>query len=438
MTLRGSRPWTGSCLLLALLFAACSSSNEGSGGGGSGGGSSGGGSSGKTGGAGGGGAAGSQVVGTSGGTVTQNGVTLTVPADAVPANVAITVAPTTAPAGYALASEAFQFGPSGTTFAQPVTVTIPLTSATAGAHLFWSNASGGFDDLGGTINGMVLTGSVSHFSVGFCAQPSADGGAASGGAGGGSGSAGAGGAAGNGNAGSGGRVGTNGVAGTKGTAGTNGVAGTNGTAGTDGVAGTNGTAGTNGVAGTNGTAGINGGAGSGGHAGSGSAGTTGGSAGTTGGSAGTTGQHDAGSGDAAASLCAATPLNLPGVRVSEVDAGAPPDVSTYTGGAITSGKYYLTADTHYGAGTYSGPIQAQYTIDATAKTIQIGERTSGGGTYYIGIIYTNPSANLLAGTVVCNTSPTNMTTLDLYYTFSGSTLTLFQAGSSDVSTIGGP
>jgi ZU5 domain len=433
MTLRRSRPWTGWCLLLATLFAACSSSNEGSGGGGSGGS---GGSGGKTGGAaGGGGVAGSQVVGTSGGTVTQNGVTLTIPANAVPANVAITVAPTTAPAGYALASEAFQFGPSGTTFAQPVTVKLPLTSATTGAHLFWSNASGGFDDLGGTINGMVLTGSVSHFSVGFCARPSTDGGAADGGAGGTSGSAGAGGAAGDGSAGAGGRAGTNGAAGTGGTAGTSGAAGINGGAGTGGHAGSGGAGTTGGSAGTTG-----GGAGTtGGGAGTtgGGAGTTGGGAGTTGGSAGTTGQHDAGSGDAAASLCATTPLNLPGVKVSEVDAGTPPDVSTYTGGAITSGKYYLTADTHYGAGTYTGPIQAQYTIDATAQTIQIGERT-GGGTYYIGITYTNPSANLLAGTVVCNTSPTNMTTLDLYYTFSGSTLTLFQAGSSDVSTIGGP
>jgi hypothetical protein len=406
MTLRRSRPWTASCLLLALLFAACSASNEGSGAGGSGGSGAGGGN-GNTGGNG--GAAGGQVVGTSGGTVTQDGVALTIPANALPANVTITVAPTTAPAGYALASEAFQFGPSGTTFAQPVTVKLPLTSATTGAHLFWSNASGGFDDLGGTINGMVLTGSVSHFSVGFCARPSTDGGAASGGAGGTSGSAGAGGAAGNGSAGSGGRAGTNGTAGASGAAGLDGGAGTGGPAGSGG-------------AGTTG----------------GGAGTTGGGAGTTGGGAGTAGQHDAGSGDAATSLCAATPLNLPGVRVSEVDASVPPDVSTYTGGAITSGKYDLTADTHYGAGTYTGPIQAQYTIDATAKTIQIGERTSGGGTYYIGITYTNPSANLLAGTVVCNTSPTNMTTLDLYYTFSGSTLTLFQAGSSDVSTIGGP
>ncbi len=417
MTLRRFRPWTGWCLLLATLFAACSSSNEGSGGGGSGG------SGGKTGGAGGGGAAGSQVVGTSGGTVTQNGVSLTIPANAVPANVAITVAPTTAPAGYALASEAFQFGPSGTTFAQPVTVKLPLTSATAGAHLFWSNASGGFDDLGGTINGMVLTGSVSHFSVGFCARPSTDGGAGSGGAGGTSGSAGAGGAAGNGSAGAGGRAGTSGAAGTSGTAGINGGAGTGGHAGSGSAGTTGGSAGT-----TGGSAGTTGGI----------AGPTGGNAGTTGGGAGTTGQHDAGSDGAATSLCATTPLNLPGVKVSEVDAGVPPDVSTYTGGAITSGKYYLTADTHYGAGAYTGPIQAQYTIDATAQTIQIGERTSGGGTYYIGITYTNASANLLAGTVVCNTSPTNMMTLDLYYTFSGSTLTLFQAGSSDVSTIGGP
>ena len=55
--------------------------------------------------------------------------------------------------------------------------------------------------------------------------------------------------------------------------------------------------------------------------------------------------------------------------------------------------------------------------------------------YFIGLTYTNASANHLVGTVVCNTSPTNMTTLDLYYTFSGTSITLFQTGSSDVSTL---
>jgi hypothetical protein len=110
-------------------------------------------------------------VGTSGGTVSSSGVTLTIPANALAVDTAISIATTTAPGGYTLASTAYQFGPSGTTFKKPVTVAIPLTSAAAGAHLFWSNAGGGYDDLGGMVNGMTLTGSVTHFSTGFAAIP---------------------------------------------------------------------------------------------------------------------------------------------------------------------------------------------------------------------------------------------------------------------------
>jgi hypothetical protein len=119
----------------------------------------------------GGAAGGSQMVGTQGGSVATDGVTLTVPANALSVATTITVTTTTvtAPLGYMAVSAAYQFGPSGTTFAQPVAVTIPLTSAAPNAHLLWSNASGGFDDLGGTVSGTAVTGSVSHFSIGFAA-----------------------------------------------------------------------------------------------------------------------------------------------------------------------------------------------------------------------------------------------------------------------------
>jgi hypothetical protein len=123
---------------------------------------------------------GATTVGTGGGTVMQQGVMLAIPAGAVPADVAITVTPTSAPSGYLTASQTYQFGPDGTTFAQPVTVTIPLTTA-GPAHLYWSNASGGFDDIGGTISGSTIVGQVTHFSIGFAAVPNAgsDGGAPS-------------------------------------------------------------------------------------------------------------------------------------------------------------------------------------------------------------------------------------------------------------------
>src|SRR5262249_56064696 len=92
-----------------------------------------------------GGTGGGQIVSTSGGTVMQDGVTISVPAGAVPSDTAITISTVSSPPGYAPASRAYQFGPSGTAFAKPIAVTIPMTSATPDAHLFWSNASGGFD-----------------------------------------------------------------------------------------------------------------------------------------------------------------------------------------------------------------------------------------------------------------------------------------------------
>jgi hypothetical protein len=174
------RVW--SLALLAGMLASCSSSGSGgSGGSGGGSGSTGTGGAGGAGGqsatAGAGGGASGQIVGTSGGTVTQNGVTLVIPAAALNVNTTITVVTSTAPSGYTLASSAFQFGPSGTTFSQPVAVTIPLTQSAPGAHVFWSNASGGFDDIGGTVSGMGVTANVTHFSIGFAALPLNDGGA---------------------------------------------------------------------------------------------------------------------------------------------------------------------------------------------------------------------------------------------------------------------
>ena len=56
-------------------------------------------------------------------------------------------------------------------------------------------------------------------------------------------------------------------------------------------------------------------------------------------------------------------------------------------------------------------------------------------TYYVGMSYTPADAHTLSVTVICNTSPDTTTTFDYYYTITGSTLTLTQAGSSDVLTL---
>jgi hypothetical protein len=297
---------------------------------------------------------------------------LSIPANALGVDTPITVAPTTAPAGYVVASAAYQFGPSGTTFAQPVAVTIPLSAPTPGAHIFWSNASGGFDDVGGTVSGLTVTANVSHFSIGFCAVPASDGGA-------------------------------------------NDVPADVSTGGDGGQSGAAGA----------------GGAGAGGATGS------GGGGGGTGGSTDAGAPPDAASNDALASLCTTMGLNLPFAKVTLVEAGAAPDVSTYTGGALVSGKHYLTAVSHYGGGQFTGSTQAVYTIDATAGTIQIGQ-FAGNGSSFIGMTYTNVDAHTLQVTVVCHTGSATPPGPQLYYTVSGSALTMTTVGSSDVLTIGPP
>jgi hypothetical protein len=175
-------------LILIVLAAACSSSSSGTSTG------SGGAAAGSTGAAGNGandclsgpdmggdgGTVGQQKVGTAGGRLSAVGIVLSIPAGALAGDTTLTVAATAPPAGYKVASLAtYHFCPAGTTFSMPVTVQMQLGGwAPAGAHLFWSNTSNGYDDLGGTLNGNTLTGMVTHFSTGFAGVPSAiDGGA---------------------------------------------------------------------------------------------------------------------------------------------------------------------------------------------------------------------------------------------------------------------
>jgi hypothetical protein len=349
---------------------------------------------------------GAQMIGPSGGTVTMNNLTLTIPAGALAANTMITVAPTAAPADYDLASTAYEFGPEGTTFAAPVTITIPLPSPAPDAHLFWSNASGGFDDLGGTVTDTTLTGMVTHFSKGFAAHgKKADGGATDA-AGGSGGVAGAGGSAG-GSAGAGGSADAGGSAGAAGAAAA-------GSSGTD--------AGASNDAGGSSDAAA---APDSGSSGSDAAGSDAGSA------------SDAGGGGDAASLCnSAFAVNLPVVTPTIINDGSvAPAGSTYVGGTFGSGISFMTGVTHYGA-TYSGPSRAEYIWDTVAQTIRIGE-VVGQATYYTGISYQFSDAHTIVGTVVCTTL-LNAPLQRIWYFSVGQKLVLSPAGSQDVPVFGVP
>jgi hypothetical protein len=110
------------------------------------------------------------VVGAAGGTVHGDGVTLTIPPGAVSDDVTITISRSseTVPSGFVGSSSVFVFGPDGLLFARPVTVQIPFTDGGGVATLFWSSRVGnGFDDVGGSAAGGVMTAQVTHFSRGF-------------------------------------------------------------------------------------------------------------------------------------------------------------------------------------------------------------------------------------------------------------------------------
>ena len=109
------------------------------------------------------------VIGNSGGKIESNGMVLTVPEGSLESDVEISVIPTrNAPAGFEPASLVYEFGPSGTQFSIPATIVIPITDPTEKPLvLFWSNESGDFEMIEGTIADGKFTAQVSHFSKGF-------------------------------------------------------------------------------------------------------------------------------------------------------------------------------------------------------------------------------------------------------------------------------
>src|SRR5258706_1937219 len=109
-------------------------------------------------------------IGASGGTVTvPNGPTLTIPAGALSGDTTITVetVPGATPSG--AVSAVYKFGPDGTTFAQPVTVTFPVISGTTSGSVYWTRpgSADAYDALSATFAGNTATAHVTHFSQGY-------------------------------------------------------------------------------------------------------------------------------------------------------------------------------------------------------------------------------------------------------------------------------
>lgn len=101
-----------------------------------------------------------------GGSVTlPGGAAVQIPANALAADTTITIQELSAPPPGGVGA-AYDLGPSGTTFSQPVTVSIPVPSGTTNPTI-WTRADGAaqFTSLPTTVSGGVASAPASHFSV---------------------------------------------------------------------------------------------------------------------------------------------------------------------------------------------------------------------------------------------------------------------------------
>lgn len=110
-----------------------------------------------------------------GGEVNAAGVTIVVPAGAVPTDTAITIACRAGQSrpGYTVYSDVCTFAPEGLTFTEPLSIRIPFDGDSDRAAMFWSRPAeegAGYERLGGRVAGAALEAEVWHFSEGFVAD----------------------------------------------------------------------------------------------------------------------------------------------------------------------------------------------------------------------------------------------------------------------------
>ncbi len=113
-------------------------------------------------------------IGPEGGIIEVDGATVTFPKGALAANKTITIRAKSGggPTGFTVLSRVFECEPTGTTFAQPVTMQMPFKDNGKGnATMFWSTAEDPtFKDVGGRVEGTTMVATVLHFSSGFVAE----------------------------------------------------------------------------------------------------------------------------------------------------------------------------------------------------------------------------------------------------------------------------
>jgi hypothetical protein len=116
-----------------------------------------------------------QTIGAAGGSVTAQGVELTIPPGALATDTAIAITPNAGaiPSGYTGLSQLYAFSPDGTVFQKPATVAFTLSGGTS-PTVYWSNTSGGYDALATTPTGRGVSASILHFSHGFVGEAKKD------------------------------------------------------------------------------------------------------------------------------------------------------------------------------------------------------------------------------------------------------------------------
>jgi hypothetical protein len=105
-----------------------------------------------------------------GGTVSlPNGPSVQVPANALAADTLITIRQSTAQPPSGALSAIYSFGPDGTTFTTPVTVTFPVPPGTVAASIYWTlpGSTTEYASLPTTIVGTTASAQVTHFSDGY-------------------------------------------------------------------------------------------------------------------------------------------------------------------------------------------------------------------------------------------------------------------------------
>lgn len=109
-------------------------------------------------------------VGPEGGEIRTEGLKIAIPAGALTTMMEVTVEPVDAPATpVETISRFFDFGPEGTKFAKPVTVTLDLLAPPGPGDkvaIYWSNAEGDYEEIDAQVTGMSATALVPHFSRG--------------------------------------------------------------------------------------------------------------------------------------------------------------------------------------------------------------------------------------------------------------------------------